>query len=335
MTHTLVAFHAHPDDEALLTSGTLARAAAEGHRVVVVVATDGDLGLASRRRMPADGRLGARRLEELRRSASVLGVARVVYLGYADSGLGPELLPDPAGPGPVRQRPARGGRRSGSPTSCARSRRRRAAHLRPQRRLRAPRPRPRARGRRAGGTTSRARRACSRRRSRATPSRAPSTSPRRSTASRRSSTGRRSAAPSAPASEITHRIRRAPVCRREAGLDARPRLPVERRGRRRTAPWRRSCGSRARCTTWCSGASGSSTPRGQPGCPCRTTSSRACRERRRDHGRPRRRTRHPAATVTACGRSCRGCSGWGWRRSCWSGACPTSARPRGRRSGRC
>ena len=94
MTHTLVAFHAHPDDEALLTSGTLARAAAEGHRVVVVVATDGNLGLASDA-YAADGKLGARRLEELRRSASALGVARVVYLGYADSGLGPELYPDP------------------------------------------------------------------------------------------------------------------------------------------------------------------------------------------------------------------------------------------------
>lgn len=93
-SHTLVAFHAHPDDEALLTSGTLARAAAEGHRVVVVVATDGALGLAADT-FVADGGLAARRLEELRRSASALGVARVVYLGYADSGMGPELLPDP------------------------------------------------------------------------------------------------------------------------------------------------------------------------------------------------------------------------------------------------
>ena len=38
---TVVAFHAHPDDEALLTGGTLARLAAEGHRVVIVAATDG------------------------------------------------------------------------------------------------------------------------------------------------------------------------------------------------------------------------------------------------------------------------------------------------------
>src|SRR6185503_18158817 len=94
MPYTLLAFHAHPDDEALLTSGTLARAAAEGHRVVVVVATDGDLGLAADA-YSGDGGLGARRLDELRLSASALGVARLVYLGYADSGLGPELLPDP------------------------------------------------------------------------------------------------------------------------------------------------------------------------------------------------------------------------------------------------
>src|SRR4051812_16973081 len=45
--YTLVAFHAHPDDEALLTAGTMARASAEGHRVVLVVATDGAAGLAS------------------------------------------------------------------------------------------------------------------------------------------------------------------------------------------------------------------------------------------------------------------------------------------------
>ncbi|MEV4433524.1 PIG-L family deacetylase [Streptomyces sp. NPDC049585] len=84
---TLVAFHAHPDDEALMTGGTLARAAAEGHRVVIVVATDGT--------MDAVGPGGPVRLEELRASAAVLGAARVVHLGYADSGNGKELYPDP------------------------------------------------------------------------------------------------------------------------------------------------------------------------------------------------------------------------------------------------
>ncbi|MGE9808248.1 MULTISPECIES: PIG-L deacetylase family protein [unclassified Janibacter] len=91
---TLVAFHAHPDDEALLTAGTMARAAAEGHRVILAIATDGDLGLTGA--AYADD-LGARRLDEARASARALGVARVEHLGWADSGMGPELPPDPPG----------------------------------------------------------------------------------------------------------------------------------------------------------------------------------------------------------------------------------------------
>ncbi|MBO1754200.1 PIG-L family deacetylase [Allobranchiibius sp. CTAmp26] len=97
MSHTLVVFHAHPDDEALLTSGTMAKAAAEGHRVVLVVATDGDLGLAASS-YRADGRqLGGVRMRELLESARALGVARTVHLGYADSGSGPLLYDDPPG----------------------------------------------------------------------------------------------------------------------------------------------------------------------------------------------------------------------------------------------
>jgi LmbE family N-acetylglucosaminyl deacetylase len=86
---TLVAFHAHPDDESLLTGGTLARAAADGHRVVLVTATDGERGLAG----PADGTgaaLARRRTDELARAAGLLGVHRVVTLGYGDSGLHPD-----------------------------------------------------------------------------------------------------------------------------------------------------------------------------------------------------------------------------------------------------
>lgn len=96
MGHTVLAFHAHPDDEALLTSGTLAVAAAAGHRVVLVVATDGGLGPAARR-YTAGGRLGAVRLGELQASARAVGAARVAYLGYADSGLSSGATPDPAG----------------------------------------------------------------------------------------------------------------------------------------------------------------------------------------------------------------------------------------------
>jgi LmbE family N-acetylglucosaminyl deacetylase len=96
---TVVAFHAHPDDEVLLTAGTLARLAAEGHRTVVVVACCGGLDpqTPQSRGVLADP---ATRLAELRASAAQLGVARVVHLGYADSGHGPLLFPDP--PGQVR-----------------------------------------------------------------------------------------------------------------------------------------------------------------------------------------------------------------------------------------
>ena len=87
MAYTLVAFHAHPDDEALLTAGTMARAAAEGHRVVLVVATDGASGLVGSDVLAAGESLADRRLAELRRSATALGCARVELLGYADSGL--------------------------------------------------------------------------------------------------------------------------------------------------------------------------------------------------------------------------------------------------------
>jgi LmbE family N-acetylglucosaminyl deacetylase len=89
----VVAFHAHPDDEVLWTGGTLARLAASGRRVIVVVACAGGLGTG-----PAAH--PATRLAELRVSAARLGVARVVHLGYADSGHGPLLFPDP--PGQVR-----------------------------------------------------------------------------------------------------------------------------------------------------------------------------------------------------------------------------------------
>jgi LmbE family N-acetylglucosaminyl deacetylase len=94
---TLVAFHAHPDDEALLTAGTMARAATEGHRVVLAVATAGGSGLVGSQVLGVGESLADRRLAELGRSATVLGCARVELLGYADSGLdgtegGPEAF---------------------------------------------------------------------------------------------------------------------------------------------------------------------------------------------------------------------------------------------------
>jgi LmbE family N-acetylglucosaminyl deacetylase len=81
---TVVSFHAHPDDEAFLVAGTLSRLAAEGNRVILVVATEGGAGLASGRLKPD---LASIRRGELSRAASALGCAEVRFLGYDDSGM--------------------------------------------------------------------------------------------------------------------------------------------------------------------------------------------------------------------------------------------------------
>ena len=83
---TLVCFHAHPDDEVISTGGTIARAAAEGHRVVLVVATNGEHGEVPDDLEPGET-LVERRRRETEASAAVLGIDRVAWLGYSDSGM--------------------------------------------------------------------------------------------------------------------------------------------------------------------------------------------------------------------------------------------------------
>jgi LmbE family N-acetylglucosaminyl deacetylase len=83
---TLVVFHAHPDDEAIATGGSMARAHAEGHRVVLVVATNGEHGEVPGD-LGEDETLADRRRAETERSAAALGVDDVVWLGYVDSGM--------------------------------------------------------------------------------------------------------------------------------------------------------------------------------------------------------------------------------------------------------
>lgn len=82
---TIVFFHAHPDDEAIFTGGTLARLSQGGLRVVVVVATSGELGVPAEVAVP----LARHREDETRAACELLGVHRVEFLGYDDSGLGP------------------------------------------------------------------------------------------------------------------------------------------------------------------------------------------------------------------------------------------------------
>lgn len=84
---TLVSFHAHPDDESIATGGLLARAAAEGHRVVLVFATRGEHGEVVPGILADGEQLGVRRVAESHASAAVLGVDRVEFLGYVDSGM--------------------------------------------------------------------------------------------------------------------------------------------------------------------------------------------------------------------------------------------------------
>jgi LmbE family N-acetylglucosaminyl deacetylase len=84
---TLVTFHAQPDDEAIATGGTMAKAAAEGHRVVLVTATAGECGEVAPGLLHEGETLAERRLLELKKAAAILGVARVEPLGYRDSGM--------------------------------------------------------------------------------------------------------------------------------------------------------------------------------------------------------------------------------------------------------
>ena len=81
---TIVFVHAHPDDESILTAGTMRALAEAGHKVHLVVATDGGSGLTHDR---LAGQLSEVRAAELNLSAQALGVKQVHWLGYADSGL--------------------------------------------------------------------------------------------------------------------------------------------------------------------------------------------------------------------------------------------------------
>jgi LmbE family N-acetylglucosaminyl deacetylase len=91
--YTVVSFHAHPDDEALLTAGTLARLSDEGHRVVLVCATDGSQGLVSAQ-VAGRGDVAGTRRAELERAAAAIGCRDVRFLGYCDSGLDGTAGPD-------------------------------------------------------------------------------------------------------------------------------------------------------------------------------------------------------------------------------------------------
>ncbi|MFN8043191.1 MAG: mycothiol conjugate amidase Mca [Mycobacterium sp.] len=92
----LMAVHAHPDDESSKGAATLARYAAEGHRVLVVTLTGGERGdiLNPAMDLPeVRGRIADIRRDEMAKAAEILGVEHH-WLGFEDSGL-PEGDPPP------------------------------------------------------------------------------------------------------------------------------------------------------------------------------------------------------------------------------------------------
>ena len=84
---TVTFFHAHPDDEAIATGGTMASLAEQGHRVILVTATGGELGEVDEGFLDPGETLAERRAAELAEAARVLGAARQLFLGYEDSGM--------------------------------------------------------------------------------------------------------------------------------------------------------------------------------------------------------------------------------------------------------
>ncbi|MET7705933.1 PIG-L family deacetylase [Micromonospora sp. NPDC005413] len=89
---TLMAVHAHPDDEATSTGGVLARYAAEGITTVLVTCTDGRCGDGPGGVKPGDpghdpAAVVAMRQAELEASCAALKVTHLETLGYGDSGM--------------------------------------------------------------------------------------------------------------------------------------------------------------------------------------------------------------------------------------------------------
>jgi LmbE family N-acetylglucosaminyl deacetylase len=91
-TLTLMAVHAHPDDESSSTGGVLAKYSDSGVRTVVVTCTNGEFGDTPDGVKPGeDGHeeqvVAQIRLAELRQACKLLGVTDLELLGYHDSGM--------------------------------------------------------------------------------------------------------------------------------------------------------------------------------------------------------------------------------------------------------
>jgi LmbE family N-acetylglucosaminyl deacetylase len=80
----MVAIFAHPDDEAFGTGGTLAKYAAEGVEVHLIMATRGEAGQSANPDIIATQPVGLLREKELRDACNCYGLAELHLLGYLD-----------------------------------------------------------------------------------------------------------------------------------------------------------------------------------------------------------------------------------------------------------
>ncbi len=84
---TIAFMHAHPDDEAIATGGTMALLADAGHEVILITATDGAVGEVEEGFLAGGETLAEVRERETREAAVILGVSELILLGYRDSGM--------------------------------------------------------------------------------------------------------------------------------------------------------------------------------------------------------------------------------------------------------
>ncbi len=90
MPRSLLAIHAHPDDESSKGAATVARYVTDGVRAVLVTATGGEAGEILNPAMDRPeivANLPQVRADELALAADIIGYEKVTMLGYRDSGM--------------------------------------------------------------------------------------------------------------------------------------------------------------------------------------------------------------------------------------------------------
>ena len=87
MTKTILAVLAHPDDESFGLGGTLALYANKGCDTYLVCATRGEVGTVDEEHLNGFMDIAELRTAELERAANILGLKKVFFLDYRDSGM--------------------------------------------------------------------------------------------------------------------------------------------------------------------------------------------------------------------------------------------------------